>query len=69
MSDEVAFYDDFEDFIPDEDQKLPSEWTDKETTAVERLQAEFDRIAEIEDDDEAKAEAEKLHAVLDGSKE
>lgn len=42
------------------------ELTKENLPEVERLQYEYDRIAEIEDDDERLAAAEKLVEVLNG---
>ena len=65
MSDQFQpLYDDWEDSIPGE--RHWTEITDKEWPAIERLQAEFDRIAAITDNDENKAEAERLFVILYG---
>lgn len=40
------------------------DWTDKDVVAAERLQAEYDRIAALEDDDEALAAAEAVQKAV-----
>lgn len=56
--------DDNSEYYCEGDANPIEEWTDDDVVNAERLQAEYDRIAEIEDDDEALVAAEAVQQAV-----